>query len=89
MARSLTVTKVARQNGKAYIQFSNKVQLEFDSVQQAKDYVRSILDNEDMLMALAVARAIALADDGSQLSQLEGKQFVMNFAAAANLVRVV
>lgn len=88
MAKSLTVTKVVRQNGKAYIRFSNKTELEFDSVQQAKDHVRSIIDSEELLMALAVARAIALADDGSAIQQLEGKVFTLNMTAAANLVRV-
>jgi hypothetical protein len=88
MARSLTCTQTAIRNGKAYLRFSDKSELEFDSIQQARDYVRSVLDNEDVLRAFFVLKALDIAVDGSALSQMEGKTITVNPSLAANLVRL-
>lgn len=87
MATSVTCTRVVRAGGKARLRFSDKAELEFESIAQARDYVRSVLDKE-VLRAILVAKALAAAADGSSLTALEGRTCTEDLSLASNVVRV-
>lgn len=87
MAVSITCTKTVRQNGRAYIRFNDKSELEFSSIAEAVRYVRSVLD-KDVLKAILIAKALEASPDGSALASLEGRTCTADLTLAANVVRV-
>lgn len=71
--RQLTVTKVFSRNGKRFVNFSDKQQLEFSSVEQARSYAASLTEDVDFLRKLALARFFFLSPDGTNAGLLEGR----------------
>lgn len=76
-SRQLTVTRVFRRNGRQYINFSDKQQLEFSSVEQAREYAASLLEDASFLRKLALARFFFLSPDGSNVGILEGRSITV------------
>lgn len=75
---TLTVEKVTRQSGRVYIDFSNGTQLEFSSLQNAKDYVRDLTDRlPEVLMQMAIARYLFVDPDGENPSLIEGRSITI------------
>ncbi len=72
-SRSLTVTKVFRRNGKAYINWSDKNQNEFESLQDAKDYANSVVNDLEFLRKLALCRYFQLDGNATNPSLIEGR----------------
>lgn len=72
-SRSLTCTKVTKRNGKAYIRWSDKTELEFASLQDAKDYANSVVNDLDFLRKLALGRYFQLDPTAVNPNMIEGR----------------
>lgn len=92
MATALTCTSVVRRSGRAYVRWSDKVEQEFDSVAQAKDWLRSVRDDggdfKDVLRALLIAKWFEANPSGDNPALLEGRTITLDLSLAANIVRV-
>lgn len=87
MAVSVTCTKVHRDNGKTYVRFSDKVELEFTSLADVQNYIRSVT-SKDQLRALLLAKLLEVSPDGSNASLIEGRTVTVDLSLASNIVRV-
>lgn len=89
MAISVTCTSVRTANGKTYVRFG-KTELEFSSLQQAKDTVKQYGNGEarEFLMMLALAKYLHVDPTGSNPNLLEGKTLTLDLDLPANLVRL-
>ena len=72
-SRSLTVTKVFRRNGRAYINWSDKHQNEFASLADAKDYANSVVNDLDFLRKLALCRYFQIDPTATNPNLIEGR----------------
>jgi hypothetical protein len=71
--RTLTVLKVFRNNGKAYINWSNGEQEEFSSLAEAKAFAASLTDDIAFVKKLALARYFFVDPNATNPSLIEGK----------------
>jgi len=83
MAVSITCTSVRVINGKRYVRWSDKEELEFANLADAQAFVRNALTG-DVLKAIGIARAI----EAGNLNALQGRTITGDLAAAANIVRI-
>lgn len=72
-SRSLTVTKVFRRNGRAYIRFSDKLEKEFASLAEAKEYAQSVVDDLEFLRKLAMCRYFQVDPNATNPNLIEGR----------------
>lgn len=72
----LTVRRVIRRGGKIIIRWSDKLEQEFDSLQQLRQELRAALQDDalrDLMRTLLLANCIRQATDGGLLASLDGK----------------
>lgn len=87
MAASITCTRVIRRNGRVYVNWSDKTQNEFTSLEDARAFVRDTL-SKDSLRAMLIAKYLHVDPTAANPSLLEGRTITADPDAAANLVRV-
>lgn len=91
MAVSLTVTGSRVVNGRTYIRWSDKTEQEFDSLAEARAYVRDVLDDvrvKDLLRAIVIAKAVRPGAAGNAVASLPGTVATADLTIA-NVLRVV
>lgn len=90
MAIAVTCTGVRKLNGKVYVRWNDKTELEFSSLQEAKDYVREIDRDEakDILRRLALAKYLKADPNANNPNALIGRTVTLDLDLAANIVRV-
>lgn len=88
MALTIGVRNIRRVNGRIYITFTDKVSLEFDSMQALRDWVQSV-DGTDTaardLMRRVVLAAALLRDPTGAAASVEGKRVTLDLTAATPL----
>lgn len=72
-SKSLTVNQVFRRNGKIYLNWSDKSQSEFESLADAKEFVRSLTDDVSFAKKLALARYFQVDPTASNPTLIEGR----------------
>lgn len=90
MARSVTCNKVNRRGAKVYIRWSDGDELEFNNLQDAKDFCQPLADDPDLLKRLFIAAFLLRNPDGSNVAIIEGRTMTLDLTAAnlAQLLRV-
>jgi len=91
VAVSLRCTAVNRIGDKHYVRFSDKTELEFVSVDQAREYVRDILDDvnvKEVLRAMMLAKALRPGAAASAVDNLSGTTATLNLTLSS-VVRIV
>lgn len=89
VATSVTCTRARRINGVTHIDFG-KISLEFRTVEDARDYIRSKLGDFDRetLIAIALAKLLQTDPTGANINLMVGKTITADLSLAANLVRI-
>lgn len=91
MATSITCQNIRRVNGRGYVRFSDKSELEFDSVADVRDRVRRYVQSgevQEFLKMLALAKWLQVNPTLDNPNLLIGRTVTIDLDAAANLVRV-
>lgn len=91
MATSITCQNIRRVNGRGYVRFSDKSELEFDSVADVRQRVRQYVqsgDVQEFLKMIALAKWLQVNPTLDNPSLLIGRTVTIDLDAAANLVRV-
>lgn len=71
--KALSVVKVFNRNGRAYINWSDKSQSEFRSLEHAKEYVRELTEDNEFLRRLALARYFFIDPNATNPNLIEGR----------------
>lgn len=91
MAVSVTCTVVNKRGEKYYVRFSDKTELEFESVTEAREYVQDILTDvraKDILRAMILAKSLRPGAAANAVQNLPGMTATLDLTLA-NVVRVV
>lgn len=90
MAISVQCTDVIKRSGKVYVRWNDKIELEFASLKELKDFVAEIDRNEvrDILRRIALAKYLKADPNANNPNALIGRTIALDLDAAANLVRV-
>lgn len=87
MAVAVTCTNVVRRNGITYVRFSDKTELEFQNLEEVREFIRSV-SSKDTLRAILLAKFLEVSPDGSNAAVMVGKTVTLDLSLAANLVRL-
>ena len=90
MPVSITCTAVNRRGSKYYVRWSDKTELEFESVAEARDYVRDILADVrsiDVLRAMVLAKALRPGAAANAVQNLPGTTATLDLTLT-NVVRI-
>lgn len=77
---TLTVTTVHQINGIVYVRWSDGVEQEFRSLQEARDLRDSLAQDRDVLRKMAIARYLRIDPNGTNPSLIEGHSLTYNDA---------
>lgn len=84
----MTCTDVEILGGKCYVRWSDGVELEFASIQDAKDYVQNTAKIQDVLRSMGIAKFFQVSPDGSNPSVIEGHSITLDLTQAVNIVKL-
>lgn len=91
MAVAVTCRSVRRSNGRIYLRWSDKIEQDFDSLEQLKDWVRDRVQGEaakEFLRAVGILKALRTTPDLALAAvALEGKTVTLDEALVSNMVR--
>lgn len=82
--RTMKCRQVKQQSGRLYVRFSDKVEKEFDSRADLRDWCREQI-NDDVLRALVLASVLEDASDATPLSACEGRKLSLDLSAPIHL----
>ena len=85
---SITCRNVRQIGGKVYIKFSDKGELEFSSLAEARAFVQRLLDDPDLLKRLFLAIYLSRDPNGTNPAIMEGKTLTLE-PDAANLLQLL
>lgn len=69
---TLTVTDVFQRSGRVYVRWSDKVEQEFRSLEEARRFAQELTQDRTFLRRLAIARYLQVDPTGSDPSLIEG-----------------
>jgi hypothetical protein len=92
MATALTCTNIVRRNGVSYVRWSDKVELEFRTAENVRDYIRDMRDGEgtgkDIMRAMLLDWWRQRDPNFLTPATIINKTITYDTSLAANIVRV-
>lgn len=91
MAMTVTCKGVTSIKGKHYVRWTDKTEMEFASLAEAKEYVQQFAGDRgrDILRAMLLAKYLESDPTGANPALLAGKAITLDLSLAANIVKVI
>ena len=90
MASSVTCRSVVRAGEVVRVRWTDGIELEYASIADMRRAIRDVLEDEaakDFLRAIAIAKLLKAAPDGSTLPSLVNRTCTFDLSLANNIVR--